>query len=389
MPRIYLVAITTIIAWQIALPLIPLHLSAFAADPRIIGVAISGTNVLPLVLAIPAGLLSDLYGSSLIARCSAIAYAVAFALLISAGSLATIVAAISLMGIAQLGLTISTQSLIAAFSSVSHLDRDYGMYAFWVSGGMVVAPIIGGFASDLFGYQGAFLLGLVFAVISIPGALGLRQSPKRADESISPATFSRQPIPRTSRTLLLLLLFSFLLGAAFSIRISFLPIYLSEAGLSTSLIGIVFAVQSLASMAIRPFIPLFVTRFGYVGTLQAGVVAATFATAATPFLVSFVPLAATGGVLGLGLGLTQPITMSLVASSTAAPFRGFVLSLRLASLRLALVVGPVCLGLAVSRFGLAGAFLLAASVLTAGTMLIYLFPLLGSPVILNHGTSWS
>jgi len=371
---VFSIAVTTIIAWQIVTPLIPLRMDALGASPQAVGFAISGTNILPLLLAMPTGFLADFCGPSMVALWSAGLYAVSLAFLVLSGTLASMVAALALLGLAHLGLTITTQALTAAYSPASQLDRSYSHYSFWVAGGMVVGPIIGGFAADIMGYRSAFVLALGFAILSVLGASRFQRLLRRVSDPDSSIPHFEIPTPEKLRKVGVVLFLSFLIGAAFSIRVSFLPIYLHDAGLGIRLIRFIFAPQSIASMAVRPFIPSAIIRFGHGAMLNSGVAAAAVATATIPMFTSFVPLAATGALLGVALGFTQPITIILVTTLTNSSSHGLTISLRLAALRLALVIGPVGFGLAAARFGIGSAFYLAASSLVAGLILLQISP---------------
>lgn len=368
------IAVTTIIAWQIVTPLIPLRMDALGASPQAIGFAISGTNILPLLLAMPMGVLSDFCGPSVVALWSAGLYAASLAFLVLSGTLASMVAAVALMGLAHLGLTITTQALTAAHAPAAQLDKSYSHYSFWVAGGMVVGPMIGGFAADIMGYRSAFVFALGFAILSVLGALRFQPLLHRGPDPDSSIPHFVIPTAGRLGKVGVVLFLSFLIGAAFSIRVSFLPIYLHDVGLSIRLIGSIFALQSVASMAVRPLIPFAIVRFGHGVMLTSGVAAAAVATATIPLFTSFVPLAATGALLGVALGFTQPITMSLVTTLTNSSSHGLTISLRLAALRLALVIGPLGFGLAAARFGIGSAFYLAASSLVAGLILLQISP---------------
>lgn len=74
-------------------------------------------------------------------------------------------------------------------------------------------------------------------------------------------------------------------------------------------------------------------------------------------------------VLGLGLGIGQPVTMSWLSAQAPAGQRGRALALRLAGNRVGQVVLPSVIGVVAAGFGAAGVFLASAAAV-GGTLLL-------------------
>jgi MFS family permease len=127
------------------------------------------------------------------------------------------------------------------------------------------------------------------------------------------------------------------------------------------------ALVSLVSrVAVVRLIAAFTRRWTMVGSLFMGVAG----LALMPFVD--VPGAVVAMcLLGVGLGLTQPLTLSWVSSLSAPNVRGAAIGLRLTAKRLAQTVLPPVIGFAVADDGSTGVFLGCAVVLAAasGTVL--------------------
>jgi MFS family permease len=79
------------------------------------------------------------------------------------------------------------------------------------------------------------------------------------------------------------------------------------------------------------------------------------------------------GIFGLGFGITQPLSMVMVADLTRPENAGIAMGLRFTALTFANLVGPLLLGLVVEGAGLAAAFY--APAIVVGLTGLYLLAL--------------
>jgi len=80
-------------------------------------------------------------------------------------------------------------------------------------------------------------------------------------------------------------------------------------------------------------------------------------------------------VFGLGFGMTQPLSMVMVADLTDPNHSGLAMGLRFTAAMAASLLSPIFLGLIVERFGLSPAFYVAASVVVfAGIRMFIIRP---------------
>lgn len=155
---------------------------------------------------------------------------------------------------------------------------------------------------------------------------------------------------------------------ALSIYGSYLPVYLDSLEMSAMMIGILVSVRSGVSMVIRPFIPWIINTVGgrdkttvlALGSVSLGV--------ACLGIAGNVPAIALLSVLvGLGGGLTQPLSMVVLAESVGREQRSGALGMRLMANRAVHFVAPLVFGaiLGVSgfglSFGLSGLFIVAVA----------------------------
>lgn len=142
---------------------------------------------------------------------------------------------------------------------------------------------------------------------------------------------------------------------ALSIYGSYLPVYLDSLEMSAMMIGVLVSVRSGISMIIRPFIPWIITTVG--GRERATVLALctiSVGLACLGFAGNAPVIALLSVLVGLGGGLTQPLSMVVLAESVGREQRSGALGMRLMVNRAVHFVAPLLFGaiLSVSGFGL-------------------------------------
>ena len=373
---IYIFSLTYVLVWNIATPFIPLYLTAHGATPTAVGIVVSLSGLLPLFFAVHVGALVDVHGPAPVGKWSVATEAIACAIMAGVPGTTGVAVGYALLGLGNLGLTVATQIAVAEFSAPAARAGNYGYYSSWISAGMVLGPIVGGLLVDFRGYQAVFLTGLALMIPSFV-LTGL----------VKPRVRSSLPATRvwtahhSARSILglpgvgLILFISFMVISGQSLRQSFYPLYLQTVGLSSTLIGVIIGAGSLTSMLVRPFIGRAVSAFGYAVLLAGATGLAMVSIGITPLMMSFVPLVLASAGLGASTGVTQPLTMSLMADAVIADLWGLAMGIRQTVQRLGTVATPIVFGVLVTWYGIGSAFYLGA--LTMGVALL---------VILRFGT---
>jgi MFS family permease len=356
-------------AWCIATPFIPLYLISQGASVVLVGVVVSVSGILPLLLSIHAGALVDERGPQVVAKVSVILFALAGAVLMGLHSIWAVAIAYTLMGIANIGFAVAPQAIVAAASNPAVRIQNYGYYFLWTSAGAVIGPVIGGLVTGRFGYTVAFALVSLSMVpaFGIAASLGAPVVPRRA-ESLATAHTLAGKIARQPGVGAILFI-AFMVSCGQALQQSFYPLYLHKVGLSTTLIGIAVAAVSLSSMLVRSLLSRGVARFGYMRLLFGATALAALALGITPLLRRFWPLVLASGLMGVSTGFTQPLTMNLMVESVAAEFWGVAFGVRQSMQRLASVVSPIVFGVVITAYGIESAFFLG-SLMLAGTVSI-------------------
>ncbi len=352
-------------AWYVAAPFIPLYLVSQGTAITTIGIIIGCSGVLPLLVSLHAGALSDERGPVPVAQASVLLFALAGALLTTVQTVWAVAVAYTLMAVANIGFAVAPQAIVAAASTPATRVRNYGYYSFWNSAGAVIGPILGGAVVGRFGYRAAFALVWILMLPSFWSTVSMHV-PRATSRHVSFATAHRlvgaivgqRGVPGV-------LFISFMMVWAQQLQQSFYPIYLHKVGLSTVLIGIVVAAVSLSSMLVRSVLSRGVERLGYRRLLLGATALVALAIGAIPLFHRFWALVVLSGLIGASLGVTQPLSMSLMVEAVASHFWGVAFGIRQGVQRIASITSPVVLGVLITMSGIEAAFFLGGGTILA------------------------
>lgn len=357
-------------------PLIPLYASAVGASAAQVGLVVASSAALPLLLGVWAGAGTDTLGPRRMAQIGALIHAAGAAIIGMAPGLPLIVAGAALAGLANNMMVIACQTSVGHLSPAAARDRNYGVFAFWMSLGQLFGPLGAGFLADAYSLRVAFLACAAAALSPLVFASWLARPSSHTSSGNAQNLLRAHEVYRAAwglarrAHLRFILWISFLIVFGWSIKTSFLPLYLQAVGLPKSQIGLIFSFMGAGSMVIRPLLGWLAARFGRRTVLLGAVALGATAIGCIPLLEHFGPLAAVALAGGIAWGITQPLTMSLMAGAVELRERGLALSLRISSNRLGEVVSPIVFGVLVTWTGIGGAFVTAAAALAVSLAVI-------------------
>ena len=294
-------------------PLVPLYAVSLGASPTMVGIVAASSAALPLALGIWTGAAVDILGSRWMSVGGALGLALSAAILGGAPTVGWIVVGQAIAGMSNTVIIVANQTSVAQASHAGNRDRNFGFFAFWVSVGMLLGPLAGGFLADGFSIRIALYacaaLALVPCVLAlrIPGPAPVAGGPEpgmrplRA-ESVYQAGWRLAQRRETAFVMLV----AFVVIFAWSIKTSFYPLYLQSVGLSTASIGIIFSFFGASQMVVRPLIGTVAGRVDRRSVLMAAMILATLSIGATPFLVGFATAATTAIASYLLIGWLGP-----------------------------------------------------------------------------------
>jgi MFS family permease len=321
-----------------------------------LGVLTASFAVVPLFLAIPSGQATDRFGErtvmlvgSVLLVCSGAVF-----LIEGLGAVGLVLGSV-VLGTGHLCSVVGQQSAVANTAGPGTFDTAFGYYTFAASLGQAAGPAV----ITLFGGQAAIpdtrlifavATGLAVAVVACTAFLRLPPARKTgtAVEAGGMRTLIRIP------GLLRALLISSVVLSAVDITLVYLPALGTDRGLAAGFVGILLTLRAIASMTSRLFLGRLVRLVGRRRLMIASVTLSAASMAAVGLPLHPVGLTVLVVLLGLGLGVGQPLTMSWLAEMAPAGLRGRAMALRLTGNRLGQVLIPSTVGLVAAGVGAAG-----------------------------------
>ncbi len=360
----------------LARPVASYRVLALGGDARAVGFVAAAGAFLPIFLALPMGRAADRDRTPWLLLSGGLLMTAGTLILAYAGSLGVMAAGTVVLGTGQLALMLAFQTLIAMLSAPDKQDRNFGWFTAAASMGQLLGPLIGGWVVSG-GRPGALLAetGTAFLIASAIGAVIVllcvalvAALPRRSGARPPAAARGSATALLRNRRLLVAIFTSFAVMSSVDVLTAYLPVLGHERGLTPALVGVLLAVRAGFSFLSRLLIPVLLGRVGRRtvlvvsgGTAAAGVVGLVFAT--QPWLIAVLM-----AVLGMVLGLGQPLTMTWTVREAPDELRSTALGLRLTGNRVAQAAAPAAAGAVSALVGVAGPFLLIAALLAASTI---------------------
>jgi MFS family permease len=361
--RLILISLTLhFIRHGIIFPFIPLLAEKMGAGPTTIGFIVGSFSLIAVFLSIPLGGLVDRFGVKRLLVLGVCCNIVNAAILIRTNTVSMLIIAQLIAGIAFLIYVVASQAFVSRLTDPSRREKGFGWLAFSASAGNSVGPILGGVLVGRFDYPVAF-----WVVLALSGAglmlLGLEDTKASiaTKSSYNPVQDARQAgLLAISPQVLLVLVFTFAIIFAANLRASFLPVLLRAEGLTEFTVGVLISIFAIVSTGIRLIFGRLLDTFNRKKILAMSMLAIIFAVGLLPSVVSVAGFALLISLFGLGFGMTQPISMVMIADLTNPDQSGLAMGLRFTAIMLAGLLSPIFLGLIIDTIGLSPAFYVAA-----------------------------
>jgi predicted MFS family arabinose efflux permease len=230
-----------------------------------------------------------------------------------------------------------------------------------------IGPLLAGVLIDLAGFRTAFaamvlLPLLAWACVRQAGELPPPPAPASETPTTAWSLLRQAPFRR-------LMLVNWLLSSSWDVHTFVVPVLGHERGLSASAIGGLLATFAIAAAAVRVALPLLAARAREAAVVFGAMVSTAVLLAAYPLLSHPLAMGACSALLGVALGVVQPMIMSTLHQITPGHRHGEALGLRLMVINASSVLMPVLFGVAGTAIGVAGVFWAASALVGGGCRL--------------------
>ena len=325
-------------------------LSLGAATPTV-GLLMALFALLPAVLAIPCGRLTDRIGvrrPMLVGSCGvALGAGIAFAF----PGLPTLFVAATLIGVSFMSFQVATQYATGELGGAPARVRNFGLLAVGYSVSSIVAPLSVGFMIDHFGFRAAFaFLTLVpLAPIAVLASDRLRLPGPHPAHAAQPLSRALELLAHAEMRRVFVI--NAMISLAWEIHTIFVPIYGNSIGLSASMIGSILAAFAAATFVVRSGMPVIARRLSEHQVLTVALFLGGVVFLAIPFSRSVATLMALSFCLGLALGAGQPMVMALLHSHAPPGRMGEAAGVRMSMINSMAVAVPLLFGAVGGAFG--------------------------------------
>lgn len=369
-----------------ARPMVTYRALDLGAGPFEIGLVQSAFSLLPAFTAVALGRWIDRIGEGRFLLTAVSMMGVASFLLAFAPSLVAIAVAQMIYGLGQVINVIAGQAMIANRTPRDGREGAYSWYSTVVSvaqlaGPAIAAVIVGSALSATVAGIGPFAgneEAVVFLFAAGCGGVaallatrlldrGPRARTADADETRVNLLSAAWVVLRKPGMAAAMLV-SLTVISAIDVLVAYLPAYGEANGLPVETVGLLLAVRAGASLTSRLFMPQLIKRLGRKPLLVLSSALAGAGIVLLPFVSSVPLLVGLMVVIGLGLGLGQPMTIAWVANRASRRERGLALGVRVTGNRAALLTVPAAMGALAGASGIAAIWVALAVFLGGGAL---------------------
>lgn len=344
---------------------VPLFAVDQGATPFVVGTVVALYAALPAVLALPAGRMTDRLGFKipLLFGCSGVFIALMLPFLWP--SVATLYFAAALLGLSFMVFQLATQTLAGAIAGPSKRARNFSLLSLGYALANFTGPLFAGVLIDHVGHARTFFaLAMPLVPAIVLAAMGFRWIPDvhTKSESVGGGMFDLLKIKPLRNTLIA----SGIVSSAWDLYQFFMPIYGRAQGLSATAIGSVLSAFAVAIILVRAVLPFAVRRTGEAQMLTYAMFVACAAFCLFPLFHGAWPLAAVSFLLGVGCGVGQPLSMTMVYNASPRGRAGEATGMRITVNQVTHFMIPLLFGGLGSVAGYAAVFLTNAGFLAVG-----------------------
>ena len=334
-------------------------------SPAAVGVLLALFSIMQVLLALPAGRFADRHGLKKPVALSVVAACLGAGLAATFPAYWALCVAALLTGGATGAANLALQRHVGRRASQAGGVQLRTVFS-WLAIGPAVSNFVGPFSAGLLidfagptpgstaGYVTAFLF---LALLPLASWALVQRTSKMPPIVVSPGT----PKPKAWDLLkqpmfARLMLVNWFLSSCWDVHTFVVPVLGFERGISASSIGAILGAFALAAAVIRVALPFVAPHVLEYKIITAAMLATCVLFAVYPFMHSALAMGVCSVLLGLVLGVVQPMIMSTLHQITPQARHGEALGLRLMAINASSVVMPILFGTAGAVAGVAVVF---------------------------------
>ncbi|MFO0706668.1 MAG: MFS transporter [Nitrospira sp.] len=350
---------------MVRMPVLALFAEQLGASPERIGLIVSVSTLTGVLLKLPSGALSDIYGRQMLLRIGVVAFGLPpflYPFITDLNSLTV------LRFVHGLATAIFAPSALATVAELYRERRGaaLGTYTACTQSGSLLGPFIGGSLAYAVGFTWSFVTAGVFGCVAIILFYSLHldvATPRVGNKGMAPILAEMWKgfvVVARNRKVLITSTTDAAKMIANGALMAFLPLYGVAVGLNLSEVGLLFTVQSFTSFFSKPIMGRVSDRIGRQPLIMIGLVICAMTFVYIPHVVSFPVLLLLSAGFGFGEAVVSSSSSALVADSSEFKTLGAGMGMQGTIMDIGHASGPLLAGVLIERMSYGSAFTIIA-----------------------------
>lgn len=354
---------------MVRMPALSLFAESLGASPERIGLIVSVSTLTGVLLKLPSGALSDIYGRRFLLRIGVVAFGLPPFFYPFITDLDALTALRFVHGLAT---AIFAPSALATVAELYRERRGaaLGTYTACTQSGALLGPFLGGYLIHTAGFSTAFVTAGVFGCIGMALFYSLDLDvavPQRKDKGKGMAVVLDEMWKGFAAVAKnkIVLITSTTDGAkmiANGALMAFLPLYGISAGLNPGEVGLLFTVQAFTSFFSKPIMGRVSDRVGRQPLIVIGLLICAGTFVCIPQVSMFAVLMALSAGFGFGEAVVSSSSSALVADSSEFKRLGAGMGMQGTIMDIGHASGPLLAGVLIANLSYSQAFAVIAGI---------------------------
>ncbi|MDX9872005.1 MAG: MFS transporter [Clostridia bacterium] len=353
------------ISFQMLLPILPDYAVSLGVNKSYLGLITGSLTITSIFFRPFVGRAVDTYGRKVIYLIGLCIYLSAMVGYFFATTLFFMLALRVVHGAGWAATSGGAVTIVADITPESRRGEGMGYYGVCNTLAMAVAPALGLFILDGWGYLPVFAVGLAATILTTLFASLIKLPPYTApDKQAQKVSMFEKRAFRVSLTL-------FFTTISYGVIVTFLPLYAAEHGIAN--IGLFFTVYALGLLVSRPTCGIYYDRRGPKLLILGGSLLLVVSLLTLAFAQDLSHFLIAGVLYGFGFGAVQPTIYALSVEGIEPHRRGAATSMVMASWDLGMGIGAIVLGFIANYTSYSFVYLLSSLFILAALGSFFLF----------------
>ncbi|MEY4527348.1 MAG: hypothetical protein RL768_1067 [Nitrospirota bacterium] len=362
---------------MVRMPVLALFAEQLGAGPERIGLIVSVSTLTGVLLKLPSGALSDIYGRRFLLRIGVVAFGLPPFLYLFITDLNSLTALRFVHGLAT---AIFAPSALATVAELYRERRGaaLGTYTACTQSGALLGPFIGGYLAHVAGFDFAFVTAGICGCIAIVLFYSLHldvATPRVPEKGMRPLLaemWKGFAIVAQNRKVLITSATDGAKMIANGALMAFLPLYGLTVGLNPGEVGLLFSVQAGTSFFSKPIMGRVSDRVGRQPLIITGLLICAVTFVCMPHVSIFAVLLLLSAGFGFGEAVVSSSSSAFVADSSEFKTLGAGMGMQGTIGDIGHASGPLLAGILIANMSYAGAFTIIASLQVAAAGVFWL-----------------